>query len=107
MKLKKDANENYVIPPFVSRDGTEVAGILVLEENAIVANTMVLGDRSYARIYEKAGIVISRGMVNAQFNEDMETLKARTRLAFLIRGADKGGFLKVTSISAALVTLAS
>jgi hypothetical protein len=37
----------------------------------------------------------------------METLKVRTRLAFLIRGADEGGFRKVTSISAALALLAT
>jgi len=107
MKLKKDANENYIIPPFASRDGNEVAGMVVLEENAIAANTMVIGDSRYARIYERAGITLSRGMVNAQFTEDMETLKVRTRLAFLIRNADVGGFLKVTSISAALTTLAT
>jgi hypothetical protein len=107
MKLKKDANENYMIPPFVSRDGSQVAGMLVLEENAIVANTMVVGDSRYARIYERKGIEMSRGMVNAQFVEDMETLKVRTRLAFLIRDADVGGFRKVASISADLATLAT
>ncbi len=107
MKLKKDANENYIIPPFVSRDGKEVSGMVVLEDNDIVANTMVIGDSRFARIYEKAGIALSRGMINAQFTEDMETLKARTRLLFLIRNVDKTGFLKVTDIDAALVTLAT
>ncbi len=107
MKLKKDANENYIIPPFVSRDGSVVAGMVVLEENAIVANTMVIGDSRYARIYERVGIEMSRGTVNAQFVEDMETLKIRTRLAFLIRDADVGGFKKVTDIAAALVLLAT
>ncbi len=107
MKLKKDANENYILPPFVDRDGQVVSGILILEENTITANTMVLGDRRFARIYEKSGIALSRGMVDAQFTEDMETLKARTRLLFLIRNVDKTGFLKVTDIDAALVTLAT
>ena len=107
MKLKKDANNNYIIPPFVSRDGSSVAGILVLEENAVAADTFVLGDSRYARIYERKGIEMSRGHVNAQFAEDMETLKVRTRLAFLIRNADLGGFKKVTGIAADLVTLAS
>lgn len=105
MKLKKDANNNYIIPPFVSRDGTQVGEMLVLEENQITANTLVVGDSRYARIYERKGIEIARGVVNAQFAEDMETLKARTRLAFLIRDADVGGFAKVTSISADLATL--
>ncbi len=107
MKLKKDANNNYIIPPFVNRDGNEVAGMMVLEENSIVANTMVIGDSRYARIYERQGITIARGLVNAQFAEDMETLKVRTRLAFLIRDADVGGFRKVTDIDASLVLLAT
>ncbi|MGB1302569.1 MAG: phage major capsid protein, partial [Pseudoalteromonas tetraodonis] len=107
MKLKKDANNNYVMPPFVSRDGSQVSGMIVLEENAVPANTMIVGDRRYARIYEIAGVQLSRGLVNAQFTSDLETLKARTRLAFLIREADKGGFRKVTDIAAALTTLAT
>lgn len=107
MKLKKDANNNYVMPPFVSRDGEQVSGMVILEENAVPANSMVIGDRRFARIYEIAGVQLSRGVVNAQFSSDLETLKARTRLAFLIRGADKGGFRKVTDISAALTTLAT
>ena len=81
--------------------------ITVIESNVITANTMVLGDRRYGKIYEKGGIVISKGQINAQFTEDMMTLKVRKRLAFLIRGADKGGFAKVTSISAALTTVAT
>ena len=107
MKLKKDTNNNYVIPPFVSQDGSRVGAITVIESNVITANSMVVGDRRYGRIYEKGGIVLSKGQINAQFTEDMMTLKVRKRLAFLIRGADKGGFAKVTSISAALTTLAT
>lgn len=107
MKLKKDANNNYIIPPFVSRDGKQVDTMIVMEANSITANTMVVGDRRFARIYEKGGITLSKGLSGTQFVEDMMTLKARKRLAFLIRNADLGGFAKVTSISAALTTLAS
>jgi hypothetical protein len=107
MKLKKDANNNYVMPPFVSRDGSDVSGITVIEANIIPANTLVLGDNRFARIYEKGGVELSNGYVGSQFIEDEMTLKARKRMAFLIRAADKSGFKKVTSISAALVTLAT
>lgn len=107
MKLKKDANNNYVLPPFVSRDGKEVSGMVIVEDNHITANTMIVGDRKYAKIYQAAGLTVSRGEVDAQFVEDMMTLKVRKRLAFLIREVDKTGFRKVTSISAALTTLAS
>jgi hypothetical protein len=107
MKLKKDANKNYVIPPFVDRNGQLVDGITVIESNIITANTLVLGDNRYARIYEKSGLTLSQGTVDDQFTADMETLKIRKRLLFLIRNADKGAWKKVTSISAALTTLAS
>jgi len=105
MTLSKDANQNYILPPFVSRDGSQVSGIVVIESNIITANTMVVGDRRFARIYEMGGIVLSKGMVGTQFTEDELTLKARKRLAFLIRAADKGGFLKVTDIDAALAAI--
>ena len=105
-KLKKDANNNYVMPPFVSRDGSMIDGVIVIESNVVAANSMVLGDNKFARIYEKPGVTLSQGTVNAQFTSDMTTLKVRKRLLFLIRGADKGAWKKVTDIDAALVTLA-
>lgn len=107
MKLKKDANNNYIIPPFVSRDGKQVDTILVVECNAITANSCVVGDNRYAEIYYKPGVLLSSGYGDGQFVSDMMTLKARKRLAFLIRNGNKGGFAKVTSISAALTTLAT
>lgn len=107
MKLKKDDLNNYIMPPFATVGGQVVDGITVIESNNITANSLVLGDRRYARIYERGGLVLSKGLVGTQFTEDEMTLKARKRLAFLIRNADKGGWRKVTDIDAALVTLAT
>ena len=41
------------MPPFVSREGNVVDGITVIESNIVTANTLALGDRRFARIYEK------------------------------------------------------
>lgn len=107
MRLKKDANNNYVMPPFVSRDGKTVSTVAIIECNALTPNTAIVGDSRYAKIYQKGGIVLTKGLVNAQFIDDAMTLKARKRLALLVRGADAGGFKKVASISGSLVTLAT
>lgn len=107
MKLKKDNTNNYILPSFVSADGKIIDGLQVIESNVAPVNTLIVCDKRFAKIYEKSGVVVSKGEVNAQFIEDAMTIKARKRLAFLIRNADKGAFAKVTSISAALVTLAS
>ena len=107
MKLKKDANENYILPPFVDRSGNVVDGITIVEDNSVTANTMYIGDTRFATIYERVGLTLSEGHVGNQFIEDAMTIKVRKRMAFLIRTVDKTGFLKVTSISAALTTLAT
>lgn len=109
LRLSKDANNNYILPPFVSRDGSIVDGMTVFESNVISDGHFALGDSRFAKIYEKTGIEVSRGTVNAQFTSDMETLKVRKRLAFLIRYVDRTGFVKVTDIDAAIsaINLAS
>tara|TARA_R110000796_G_scaffold138001_1_gene254096 strand:- start:575 stop:1831 length:1257 start_codon:yes stop_codon:yes gene_type:complete len=102
LQLEKDANNNYIFP-----DKSNIGAIIIVEDNNIADNVLVVGDSRYARIYEMAGTAISRGLKGDQFVEDMETIKARKRLLFLIRNVDQTGFRKVTSISAALTTIQS
>lgn len=101
-KLEKDTNGNYIF-----KGETALDGMVIVEDNSVTANTMVIGDSRYGRIYDKSGYVLSKGVVSNQFIQDQLTLKGRKRSYFLIREADKSGFLKVTSISAALATLAT
>jgi len=102
LHLEKDANNNYIFP-----DKSNIGAITIVSDNNVADNVLVVGDSRYARIYEMGGTAITRGLKGDQFVEDMETIKARKRLLFLIRNVDQTGFRKVTSISAALTTLAS
>lgn len=107
-KLKKDANNNYLLPNSLLGGEMNIDGINVVEDNDVTANTMILGDRAYGRIYDKSGYVLSStNSHESEFLEDKITLKGRKRSLFLIRQADKDGFAKVTSISAALTTIGS
>jgi hypothetical protein len=101
--LKKDQNNNYMF----DMDSGTIAGLTIVEDNNLADNTLVVGDSRFGRIYEKPGVVISEGLVNAQFTSDLKTLKARVRMLFLIRNVDKTGFLKCTNINTALATLAT
>lgn len=105
MQLAKDANENYILPPFVNRAGNVVGRLTVIESNVVNDDELLVGDSTKATIYEKGGIELSRGTVNAQFTTDMETLKVRKRVALLVRNSDIGGFVKVTDIDAALAAI--
>jgi len=105
MELSKDANENYIMPPFVSRDGAVVANLRVIEANIINDDEMIVGDSRYGVIYHKPGMVLSRGYSGTQFAEDEITLKVRKRLLFLIRNVDQAAFIKVTDIDAAIAAI--
>jgi HK97 family phage major capsid protein len=101
--LAKDLDNNYLFDPV---NGT-IAGLAVVEDNNMPDNQLVVGDRRFATIYEKTGIVISEGLVNAQYVEDAKTIKARKRLCMLIKVVDRTGFLHCTNVTNALTTLAS
>jgi HK97 family phage major capsid protein len=101
--LAKDLDNNYL---FDTINGT-IAGLAVVEDNNMPDNQLVVGDRRFATIYEKTGIVLSEGYVNAQFTSDTKTIKARKRMAMLIRVVDRTGFLHCTNVTTALTTLAT
>lgn len=107
MKLKKDGNENYIMPPFVTNGGQTVDGLTIIQSAAVTADTMMIGDGRYGSIYEVEGYNVTTGHSGTQFIEDLVTLKAKKREGLLIRVADRGAFKKETGIAAALVTLAT
>jgi len=106
---KKDADNNYIETPFMTlTDGSiNIAGLQVIESNLVPDNEMVVGDSRYGTIYEGDSYTLTVGHVDAQFGEDMSTLKARKRMLLLIRDSDKQGFRHVTNITTALATLAT
>jgi hypothetical protein len=84
-----------------------VNGIRVIPSAAVTANTMVVGDFNFATIYNLGGITLDMGWIDKQFVENMMTLRAERRLGMLVRTAHTDAFRKVTSVSAALTTLAT
>lgn len=104
-KLTKDNYGQYLIPPFVSRDGKMIDGCLVIESNAIANNKMFVGDSRFARIYEQPGIIVERGMIDQDFTNDLIRLKVSRRLNFLVRTVDQTGWKYVTDINSALVVI--
>ncbi len=103
LKLKKDADNNYIF----DRLEEKMQPLTVLVDNHVAANTMYVGDSRYVSVYEMPGVEVSRGMVGQQFREDEMTIKARKRLAFLIKNGNRDGFRKVADIGAALTALAT
>ena len=108
MVLKKDANNNYVRPPFVTEGMVmNVAGVNVIASNSVTANTMLVGDFNYATLYRKGGIRLEVGRIANQFIENQVTVQAEVFLGLLVRNAHTDAFRKITDIDADLATLAT
>lgn len=106
LKLQKDANDQYIIPPFTTENGMVVSGMRVIESTLVNANTMYVGDFTKGIVYNRKGLTVEMAMENEDdFNKDLVTIKASRRLALLIRNVHANAFTKVTDIGAALTAI--
>ena len=94
----KDANDNYIIPPYVSRDGKNVAGTIIIPTAQVTANTLSMGDARHVRFYDVEGISLEFGLDADDFTKDLITLKGRKRGNLLLKTIDATAFYKVTDI---------
>jgi hypothetical protein len=104
-KLSKAVDGHYLLPPFISADGTRIDNVLVVESSRVVANTLVIGDFSYGSVHQGEDVTIEMGLVNDQFLKNQWTIRAEQEIFLLIRNVDRDGFLKVSNIDAAIAAL--
>ena len=102
MKLNKDANGVYTMPPFVvpSANGMmTVSGMKVVEANSVTAGTCVVGDSRKARLYSTGAAEIEIGYnLTGDFSKRILTVLANLECSLLIRNAENGAFLNSADI---------
>ncbi len=104
-----DSENNYVRPPFVTTPQgiVNVNGINIVISNSVSDDTMLVGDFTFATLYNLGGLTLDFGFIDKQFVQNTITLRAEERMGMLVRTAHTDAFAKETGIAAALVTLAS
>jgi len=108
MKLKKDGENNYVVPTFViptENGDITIDGMRVVVNSGVTANTMYVGDFTRGTVYSSDDLQLELGYENDDFTKDLVTVKARRRLALLIKSVDTGAFNYVSDITAALAAI--
>lgn len=108
LDLTKDSQGQYVLPPFRSADGSMVKGCRVIENVALTAGNVLVGDFRKFHIGTKGGVEIE--MTNSDgtdFVKDILTVKLRRRVASYIRTNDVGAFWygSIATIKSALVAV--
>ena len=102
--LKKDADNNYMNLAQMAA----MKGFNVIENNSLAANTMIVGDSRYIHVPEDGLIRVKNGIHSGTDQIDGITrVLVETRKNLLIKNLEQSGWREVTSISAALTTLAT
>lgn len=107
MELTKDANDNYVIPPFVDANGRKIGGITIVENVGMAAGTFLAGEFSKSGLFIRKGIEIAIATENEDdWVKDFVSIKGSLRAVHRIKGVDANAFVKGT-ISTALAAIGS
>lgn len=106
LDLTKDANNNYILPPYRSADGTMIKGARVIENVGVEAGKFLVGDFRKLHVGIQGGAEIE--MTNSDgtdFSKDILTVKIRRRIASYVRQNDSGAFWTgtIATVKAALI----
>ena len=107
MLAEKDANDNYIIPPFVRIVGPKIyiGAVEVIPSNLVTTNTLIIGDFRQGEYHNDPNWELTFGWVNTDFTQNVIRLLANKRAALLVKTLDATAFYDVTSISAAVSAL--
>ncbi|MDV3568159.1 phage major capsid protein [Elizabethkingia anophelis] len=94
MDLEKGTDGHYILPPFVTADGQRIAGILVIENEAIDEGNFLVGDFTKSNLRIKEEININLGYENDDFTKNLVTILAEMRAVHYIKKHHKPAFVK-------------
>jgi hypothetical protein len=106
MTLEKDANNNYLIPNWITSDGMNIGAVRVITNSLVPAGEMYIMDSTKGTVVSRKGTTVEFGFENNDnFEKELVTVKAYERLNFLVRNVDANAFMHVPDIAAAITAI--
>lgn len=94
MDLTKDANGQYILPPFSTQDGQIIKGVRVIDNDFLDADDFLIGDFSTALFNFVEGITLESGYINDQFAKNQMTIRAEVEGMIRVKYHDTWAFVK-------------
>lgn len=109
MDVEKSVDGIYLLPPFKSADGREVAGMELIPDVALVGSAydFVGGDLSVVNVRFREGLTIEIGEDGNDFSKNLKTIRAEQHLVQFVSANDTQVLVKgvmadaITAITAA------
>lgn len=106
MRLSKDADNNYIMPTWLSTDGMSVKGVRIIESQLVPQNQAYIGDFTFGTMWGAGTTTLDVATQHGtDWIEDVQRLKVTVRKQLVIRTAHAGAFLHIPSITAAQTAL--
>ena len=96
MDLTKSSEGVYIMPPFTTVDGQNIAGLTVVENTGVAVGSFVVGDFSKSNLAIREEVNINIGYENDDFTKNLVTILAEMRAAHYIKEQHKKAFVKGT-----------
>lgn len=94
MRLTKDANGQYLFPPFTLANGEVIQGLKIAASPSVDQGTFVMGDFNYLNIRDYIPLTIEFGWENDDFTKNMVTMIGEKRLLAYIKSNYLTAFVK-------------
>lgn len=89
----KDAENRYIVAPFVSPDGTKVGSVNVVFSNKIGDDAILIGDLKKFNVVFAENIMYDEGYENDDFSKNLVSRKLEAFLGTYIKASDAGSIL--------------
>lgn len=93
MDLVKGSDGHYVIPPFKSATGLNIAGLPVIETNEVAVGKFLVGDFKKYHVRTYKGVRIEMGLDSDDFSKNMRTIVVEQRLHAFVKSVNTGAFV--------------
>lgn len=94
--LTKDANNNYVMPPFADAQGNIIEGVKVVARPSLTAGSFIIGDFKNVKLRNLWGYTVRFGWENDDFGKNQITMVGESRYHLYATTNDKRGIIKGT-----------
>lgn len=100
MQLVKDGEGRYLMPPFSTPNGLNVAGLRVVANNGVAVGSFLVGDFTKDNLAIREEVNIQIGYENDDFTKNLVTILAEMRAVNYIKTNHLNAFVKGTFAAA-------
>jgi len=93
MKGYKNADGDYIVPPFVSPDGTKVGSVNVVFNNKFADTHILLGDLKKFNLVMAENVTYDEGYENDDFSKNLVSKKLEAFMGTYIKRGDAGSIV--------------